>query len=188
MNKVISGWCRYYQCTSRAATQFSRVQHKVYWLAAHWLARKYQCSCKSAITQFRQGSTLGTTLTRLAMHSDFRTQRSRRRRRPFPNPYTSEEVLLREKLPEGQIRLITEQRKGSEDRRREIMARDNYTCQWPGCGVPVTLGTGHVDHLRPRWVFLWRSDADKPENLWTLCLEHHRIKTENDRQRESRVH
>jgi RNA-directed DNA polymerase len=188
VNKVISGWCRYYQCTSRAATQFSRVQHLVYWLAAHWLARKYQCSCKSAIIRFRQGSTLGTALSRLAMHSNFRTQRSRRRHRPFPNPYTSEEVLTREKLPEGQTRLVTEQRKGSEDRRREIMARDNYTCQWPGCGVKVTLGTGHVDHLRPRYVFLWRTDADKPENLWTLCLEHHRIKTENDRQRESRVH
>ena len=122
------------------------------------------------------------------MHSDFRTQRSRRRRRPYPNPYTSEEVLTREERPEGQTRLITEQRKGSEDRRHEIMARDNYTCQWPGCGVKVTLGTGHVDHLRPRCVFGWKPDADKPENLWTLCLEHHTIKTENDRQRESRVH
>ena len=52
----------------------------------------------------------------------------------------------------------------------------------------VTLGTGHVDHIRPRCVFGWKPDADKPENLWTLCLEHHMIKTENDRQRESRVH
>ena len=51
----------------------------------------------------------------------------------------------------------------------------------------VTLGTGHVDHIRPRCVFGWKPDADKPENLWTLCLKHHTIKTENDRQRESRV-
>ena len=44
-----------------------------------------------------------------------------------------------------------------------------------------------LDHIRPRCVFGWKPDADKPENLWTLCLKHHRIKTENDRQRESRV-
>ena len=187
VNKVISGWCRYYQCTSRATTQFARVQHEVYWLAAHWLAGKYQLSCKSAIMRFRQGSTLGTTAARLAMHSDFKTRRSRRRHRPFPNPYTSKEALIREELLEGQDRLIIESRKGSEDRRREIMARDNYTCQWSGCGAKVTLGTGHVDHIRPRCVFGWKPDADKPENLWTLCLKHHMIKTENDRQRESRV-
>ena len=42
-------------------------------------------------------------------------------------------------------------------------------------------------HIRPRCVFGWKPDADKPENLWTLCLKHHTIKTENDRQRESRV-
>jgi len=187
VNKVISGWCRYYQCTSRATTQFARVQHEVYWLAAHWLAGKYKISCKSAIIRFGQGSTFGTTTAKLVMHSDFKTRRYGGRRRPFPNPYTSPEALIREKPLEGQDRLIIESRKGSEDRRREIMARDNYTCQWPGCGLRVTLGTGHVDHMRPRCVFGWKPDADKPENLWTLCLEHHKIKTENDRQRESRV-
>jgi RNA-directed DNA polymerase len=188
VNKVIAGWCRYYQYTSRATTQFSRVQHQVYWLAAHWLAGKYKISCKSAIIRFRQGPTLGTTAVRLVMHSDFKTRRSGRRLRPFPNPYTSAEALTREKLPEGQNRLIIETRKGSEDRRREIMARDNYTCQWGACGAKVTLETGHVDHIRPRCCFGWKPDADKPENLWTLCLEHHKIKTEFDRQRESRVH
>ena len=47
---------------------------------------------------------------------------------------------------------------------------------------------GCEDHLRPRCVFGWKPDADKPENLWTLGLKHHPIKTEKDRQRESRVH
>jgi RNA-directed DNA polymerase len=188
VNKVISGWCRYSQYTSRATTQFGRVQHQVYWLAAHWLAGKYKISCKGAIMRFRQGPTLGTTATRLVMHSDFKTRRSGRRLRPFPNPYTSAETLTRERLPEGQNRLIIETRKGSEDRRREIMARDNYTCRWGDCGAKVTLETGHVDHIRPRYCFGWKPDADKPENLWTLCLEHHKIKTEFDRQRESRVH
>ncbi len=188
VSKVISGWCRYYQYTGRAATQFSRVGHRAYWLAVHWLAGKYKTSCKGVIMRFGRGSTLGTTEARLVMHSDFKSRRYRGRLRPFPNPYTSAEALIREKLPEGQDRLVIESRKGSEDRRREIMARDDYRCRWPGCGVPVTLGTGHVDHIRPRCVFGWKPDADKPENLWTLCLEHHRIKTENDRQRESRVH
>jgi hypothetical protein len=142
VNKVISGWCRYYQYTSRATTQFGRVQHQVYWLAAHWLAGKHKISCKSAIMRFRQGPTLGTTAAQLVRHSDFKTRRSGRRLRPFPNPYTSAEALTREKLPEGQNRLIIETRKGSEDRRREIMARDNYTCQWGDCGAKVTLKRG----------------------------------------------
>ena len=81
-------------------------------------------------------------------HSD-RTRRYGRRLRPFPNPYTSEEALIRERCPEGQGRLIIESRTGSGGvRRREIMARVNYTCQWSGCGAKVTLGTGgHVDRI-----------------------------------------
>ena len=188
VNKVISGWCRYYQYTSRATTQFARVQHRSTGWRPTGLQASTRLTCKGAIMRFGQGSTLGTTAARLVMHSDFKTRRYRGHLRPFPNPYTSAEALTRERLSEGQDRLVIESRKGLADRRREIMARDNYRCRWPGCGVKVTLGTGQVDHIRPRCVFGWKPDADKPENLWTLCLEHHRIKTENDRQRESRVH
>ena len=79
---------------------------------------------------------------------------------------------------------------GDESRRRLGRRGNALWASLPsaiGLYARVTLGTGHVDHIRPRCVFGWKPDADKPENLWTLCLKHHTIKTENDRQRESRV-
>jgi hypothetical protein len=40
-NRVITGWRRYYQHTSKPSRQFNRLDHETFWLAAHWLARKY---------------------------------------------------------------------------------------------------------------------------------------------------
>ncbi len=42
VNRIIGGWCRYYQYTSKVALQFGKMQTEAFWLFAHWLGRKHK--------------------------------------------------------------------------------------------------------------------------------------------------
>lgn len=61
--------------------------------------------------------------------------------------------------------------------RQDILERDNHTCTYDGCdrtecqdGRPL-----HVHHIVPFLDFDDREVANRPENLRTLCAQHHRI-------------
>lgn len=49
--------------------------------------------------------------------------------------------------------------------RRQILERDAYRCQWPGCGSWLDLT---VDHIHPEI----DGGSDDPANLQTLCRPH----------------
>ena len=129
---------------------------------------------------------LGTDEIKLVLHDSYTSKQYRVRYRK-PNPYTTMERIEREKLPRETVWLGVEDRPGWVDTRLAVLKRDNYTCRYPGCGKPVTAETAQVDHIRPYRAFKRPVDANRPENLWTLCIECHRKKTEIDRRRESRV-
>lgn len=61
----------------------------------------------------------------------------------------------RQQLPPGWAKL-----------RQEILERDSWTCQWPGCGGRAT----DVDHIV-------RGPDHSSANLRALCAYHHRIKS-----------
>ncbi len=52
--------------------------------------------------------------------------------------------------------------------RREVLARDKYTCQAPGCGRTRFL---EVHHMKPRN----HGGGNQAENLVTLCASCHRL-------------
>ena len=103
-----------------------------------------------------------------------------------PNPYTTQEEVKREELPNDKYWSGYEARLGMADLRLIVLERDGYTCQI--CERRVTLHTAQVDHLKPFRRFKKPVDANTPENLWVLCEPCHRRKTELDREAESRVH
>lgn len=49
--------------------------------------------------------------------------------------------------------------------RRQVMERDGYRCQWPGCGTWIDLA---VDHIIP----VAKGGTNDPGNLQTLCRPH----------------
>jgi len=103
-----------------------------------------------------------------------------------PNPYTTQEKIQREELLTDTYWTGHEARPGMADLRPLILERDGYICQ--RCGERGTSKTLHVDHIRPVRRFKRPVDANVPENLQTLHIEVcHRKKTQEDRQRESRV-
>jgi 5-methylcytosine-specific restriction endonuclease McrA len=92
---------------------------------------------------------------------------------------------VREELPEDDPWPGYETRPGWFDIKREVQERDNWTCAI--CKRAVAPDTCEVDHLRPYSCFKRPVDANRPENLWALCIDCHRRKTENERRMESRV-
>jgi 5-methylcytosine-specific restriction protein A len=52
---------------------------------------------------------------------------------------------------------------------RFIKRRDKGQCQWPGCQAKGT----EVDHVIP-------NDDDDLTNLWLLCTDHHKAKTQSE--------
>jgi RNA-directed DNA polymerase len=179
INRIIGGWCRYYQYTSRAATVFSKVMRMTFWNLAHWLGYKYKLKHMSQILRkFKQGPTLGTKDYQLYEANRFPTLQYKK---AFlkPNPYTEKDVkILREELPTETYWTGYEPRPGMMDLRPVILKRDGYTCQKCGKG-PLISKRLEVDHIRPVRRFKLPVNANDPDNLWTLCKECHDEKTKS---------
>jgi len=184
LNRVITGWCRYYQYTGKAAVQFGKLESETFWMMAHWLGRKFKLDMPQVMTRFRRGNSLGEGETILTKHTAFSTQQYKERFLK-PNPYTTQESIAREELPDESPWPGFEDRPGWGDIALKVKERDNWTCRL--CKKGVTPETGEADHIRPYSSFKRPVDANRLDNLWTLCIDCHKMKTELDRQRESRV-
>jgi RNA-directed DNA polymerase len=184
LNRLIRGWCQYYQYTSKASTQFSKLEHELFWEMAHWLGRKFKIAMSEVMQRFNQdGFTSGKY--RLLKPTEFPSLRYQQR---FfkPNPYLMQNrVLSRENLPVESYWNGHEARPGMADLRPLILERDEGVCQ--NCGIRVTASTAEIDHIRPVRRYKRPIDANTFDNLWTLCRNCHQEKTKFDRQAESRV-
>jgi RNA-directed DNA polymerase len=185
LNRIVGGWCRYYQYTSRASTQFYGIAGYLYWRMAHWLGRKFSLSMPEVIERYRKDKSFGTTEYRLRLPTEFPTRRYTDAVKK-PNPYTMQKVeLKREELPNESFWTGYERRPGMADLRPLVLERDEYTCQL--CDKKIKVEDAQVDHIEPFRKFKRPVDANRLENLWTLCIACHQWKTEFDRQMESRM-
>jgi RNA-directed DNA polymerase len=185
LNRIIGGWCRYYQYTSKASSTFNKVEYQTFWRMVHWLGRKFQVTTPTILARYKRDNAIATAEYRLQPASQFPTL-TYKKRFLKPNPYTTQQVSIqRESLPQDAYWTEHELRLGMADLRPLVLQRDGYVCQL--CTAIVTTCTAQVDHRRPVRRFKRPIDANSLENLWTLCIPCHRKKTESDRQRESRV-
>jgi hypothetical protein len=184
LNRLIGGWCRYYQYTSQASSQFSKLEYVLFWRMAHWLGRKFKIQMPEVMRRFAQNG-IRSGKDRLLKPTEFSTLQYKQRFLK-PNPYlTQDKRLARDELPNEPHWTGHEARPGMADLRPLILERDEYTCQ--SCGVKVMNSTAHVDHIRPVRRFKRPIDANVEWNLLTLCVTCHKEKTEYDRQAESRM-
>jgi hypothetical protein len=174
LNRLIRGWCQYYQYTSKVSIQFSKLEHDLFWEMAHWLGRKFKIAMPEVMRRFyHDGFTSGTH--RLLKPAEFPSLRYQQR---FfkPNPYLMQNrVLSRENLPVESYWSGYEARPGMADLLPLIRERDEGVCQ--NCGISVTASTAEIDHIRPVRRFKRPIDANTFDNLWTLCKDCHREKT-----------
>jgi RNA-directed DNA polymerase len=179
LNRIIGGWCRYYQTTSSPSEYFSKLGHEIYWLMAHWLGRKYQMSIPKVMQTYKKGSTFGIATLTLRMPTEFKAERHRLRK--IENPYTSENATIqRENLdPIGETGIGTEERPGMNDQKEVVYQRDQGICGI--CGNFVSRREAEMDHRIPRHLFDPPEGGDRLENLWILHREPcHQMKTKRD--------
>jgi RNA-directed DNA polymerase len=186
LNRIIEGWCRYYQTTSSPSQLFGKLDSEVYWLMAHWLGRKYQMSIPRVMKTFKSGITFGTGSYTLRKASEFKAKRHKLRQ--IANPYASiTPVIHRETLDTLDAEWIgREERKGIRDRKDVVYQRDQGICGI--CGNFVPWNEAAMDHKIPRHRFTPLESGDALENLWILHREPcHQLKTKRDLQRGRRV-
>jgi len=180
LNQIIRGWCCYYRHTAKASSQFNPLRHYVFWRMAHWLGRKHKLKMSEVIRQFCRGSTFANGKYQLLMPTDIKTKLNKGSFKK-PNPYTMQVIhLQREELPQETCWTGQEPRPGMADLRPIVLERDGFICQ--GCGQSVTPQSAQVDHKRPVRRFKRPVEANRLDNLQTLCLKCHKQKHQSDRQ------
>src|SRR5262249_26637402 len=122
INRVIQGWCRYFQYTSKPSVQFSPLERETFWRRAHWFGRKYKLNMSHVLQRFWTEEGLGTEELKLVKHTSFRARRYHHSPSK-PNPYTTQERIKREELLDSDPWLGTEDRPGMMDLRPIVLER-----------------------------------------------------------------
>jgi RNA-directed DNA polymerase len=136
LNRIIGGWCRYYQTTSSPSYYFNGLNKVLFEAMAHWLGRKYRTRISKAMRKFKKDNTFGTDRITLQMPMEFKAKRHRLR--AIGNPYTAEDTKIqRESLDAlGEEWDGTERRKGQEDRKEVVYQREEGLCGICGNFIP----------------------------------------------------
>jgi group II intron reverse transcriptase/maturase len=187
LDRIIGGWCRYYETCGNVGVAFARLAHRTYWLVGHWLGRKFKKRMWRAIKPYWQGQCFAVGQTRLRLHSEYKRQRPAAGAFSKPNPYTTQERINREEIL-GQVHFWTglEDRPGQADLKLLVSRRDGYVCF--DCKRPVTESTSQLHHLREVRYFKRPVDANTADNTVLLCIPCHKKRTRERRQQlESRM-
>src|SRR5262249_45699136 len=186
LNRVIGGWCRYFQHTHRLGRQLTVLGHRTFWLMAHWLGGKEKLSIPEVMRRYRKGHSLGAAGSPLKDHTHLTKMVRYAKRIRKPNPYTTmSEIERQELLEDCPWWTGNEMRPGQMDLKLAALRRDDYRCRF--CKKPVTAETSQLHHVRPYRHFKRPVEANAVGNTLTLCLDCHAQKTEFDRERESRM-
>jgi group II intron reverse transcriptase/maturase len=184
LNRIIDGWCRYYQHTSSPSAVFTRLNYDVWWAMAHWLGRKYKCSIPRVCKQFLVNKHFATKTSSLKMPNEYTAKRYPLR--AFSHPYlaTSIEIEREELFSPDDYRTV-EAIAGQADRKDELFTR-RQSCN--NCGKPLSfIFQAELDHKKPRLKFKRPENADYPANQQILCIPCHKLKTSHDQRVLSRV-
>lgn len=174
LNAVVRGWGTYYKYAADAPRAFSDLDNFVWWKLMGWLTKKYRVSVRKVIeNRLDRRSPLtvnGKSLTELSpMGMAIYTGSFRK----DEHPYLTEMTRKREELPEENPWLINlKERPGWEDQRWQALQRDGWTCQQ--CGTGLSKANAEVHHERASTGYSNPGDANRLENLTSLCERCHK--------------
>jgi RNA-directed DNA polymerase len=175
---VIRGWSNYF----RIAHNFSRVanglDHKAFWIAVKMICRKEDISTAKCLRKYRREGTIG-------VHNDCMLARFQDTGAtyyyPSPEPYQpgSHQPYLDDDEWEAAFVYHDRTRPGCGDLKWKALVRDGFYCR--ACAVVVTSKTSHADHIVPVNRFANLEMANDLDNIQTLCLRCHRLKTAREK-------
>jgi RNA-directed DNA polymerase len=175
---VIRGWSNYFKHAHDFHKVGHRLDHLAFWLTVKTICRKDDISTAKCLRKYMRQNTIqvndGCKLARFCdtpLEFDFRAPEPYRPGVTQPNDADAE--------LEADFRFYEGQRPGRMDLKWEALVRDGYHCR--GCAVVVSAKTSHADHIQPVNRFASLEMANDLDNIQTLCLRCHRLKTERER-------
>ena len=173
LNRVLCGWIQYYRHAN-----VKDIAHKLDWWVyrrfTHWLKRHHDWGVRRVLAVYEQqqyGRRKNLAVSNDQGRSVFLYRMcdlpiTQYRTRNYPNPYIQARYMITQVAGEPVTPLEANLWQGGsrhaewQERRRQILQRDGYACQY--CGHTSSL---EVHHLTARH----NDGTDNPENLVALC-------------------
>jgi len=168
LNAILRGWANYYKYANDSSDVLGSLDYFTWRQTVDWLARKYKCSSKYLVEHKLESANplriKGQTLYTMAGDSDRYNEGMREK----GHPYLRGSEIKRESFPNADPGLANaERREGWRDARWEALERDEWECQ--ECGKNLGPGTAQVHHIRPYRGYDSTEEANRLENLKSLC-------------------
>jgi hypothetical protein len=171
---VIRGWSNYFKLAHNFSKVAHGLDHKAFWIATKAICRKEDISTAQCLRKYRLGN-------KIAVHKEcvltcFQDTASTYYCK-LPEPYHpgSNKVYLEDDEWEASFVLTDRTRPGSGDFKWKALERDGFRCC--NCGVKVTYKTSQADHIIPVKRFANLQQANSLDNIQTLCLRCHKLKS-----------
>lgn len=171
---VIRGWSNYF----KAAHNFSKVahglDHQAYWIAVKAICRKEDISTARCLHKYGFRDTIG-------IHDDCALARFQDTASAYyyasPLPYQPgcQQPYPEDDEWEAAFVLSERSRPGCGDLKWKALVRDGFHCRC--CAVVVTSRTSQADHREPVNRFANLEMANSLDNIQTLCLRCHKLKS-----------
>ena len=175
---VIRGWSNYFKAAHNFSKVANTLDHRAFWIAAKAICRKEDISTAQCFRRYRLGNRIGVhEACRLARFQD--TAASYYYSSPEPYQPGGNQRYLEDDEWEVAFVLYDRQRPGCGDLKWKALVRDGFHCR--GCAVVVSSKTSRADHIKPVNCFANLEMATDLDNIQTLCLRCHRLKTERER-------
>ena len=175
---VIRGWSNYFKIAHNFSQVANGLDYKAYWIAVRAICRKEDISTAQVSPQVpSSGIPLVFTKTVPWPALKIRLRRTTIRRQSRINPAVTSTYPEDDEW-EAAFVFRERRRPGSGDLKWKALIRDGFHCR--GCGVVVTSKTSQADHIEPVNRFANLAMANDLDNIQTLCLRCHDLKTARD--------
>lgn len=175
-SSVIRGWSNYFKHAHNFAQVAHRLDHDAYWITVKAICKKEGISTAKCLRRYSLRNTLG-------VHEECKLARFQDTASTYycssPKPYEPGRGLYPDDEDwEAAFGPHERERPGRGDLKWQALIRDRFYCR--GCAVTVTAATSHADHIQPVNRFANLEMANSLDNIQTLCLRCHKLKTARD--------
>jgi RNA-directed DNA polymerase len=171
---VIRGWSNYFKIAHNFSQVAHGLDHMAFWIATKAICRKEDISTTQCLRKYRLRNTL-------AVHEECALARFQDTASTFyitsPMPYQPgcDQPYPEDDEWEAAFVFPDRARPGCGDLKWKALVRDGFYCR--GCAVRVTSKTSQADHIVPVNRFATLQQANSLDNIQTLCLRCHKLKS-----------
>lgn len=171
---VIRGWSNYFKRAHNFSQVAHRLDHDAYWTTVKTICKKEGISAAKCLRRYSLRNTLGVHEDcKLARFQD--TEATYYCSSPLPYKPGGDSLYLDDDEWEAAFGPHERRRPGRGDLKWQALVRDGFHCR--GCAVVVRSATSHADHIQPVNCFANLAMANDLDNIQTLCLRCHKLKT-----------